>query len=136
LTSAKPNRNFRIVGTLFAVLLLAAGCSRDVGPNGYTAAVQSNYMENCAAGTNTKLSSTNAMLYCQCTYTAFVDNVAFDRFRAFEDYLREHVGDDINSRTDLERNPNYGDIVKLLDGCLDQGPSAPTTTTSPTTIAR
>ena len=130
--AASDNR--AIVAALFAVLLFLAGCSRDPGPKSYTTEVQTNYMENCIAGTKTKLSSADTPRYCECTYTAFVDNIGFDRFRDFETYLREHVGDNINSRADFERDATYGDIVKLLDGCVGQGPSAPTDATPPTTI--
>lgn len=103
---------------LFAALLMLAGCARDPSEKSYTAEVQTNYLENCNAGTKTKMSSTDATRYCECTYTAFVDNVGFGRFRDFETYLRNHVGEDINSRADFERDARYGDIVSLLDGCL------------------
>ena len=122
-----------VVVALFAVLLFLAGCSRESDPTSYTTEVQANYMENCVAGTNTKLSSADTTRYCECTYTAFVDNVGFDRFQEFENYLREHVGENINSRADFERDAMYGDIVRLLDGCVGQGPSAPKDARPPTT---
>ena len=134
MTTARTRIGRRLAVPLLAVVVLLAGCSRDLGPTSYTSEVQSNYMQNCAAGSAPKLSSADATLYCECTYKAFVDNVQFGRFRDFETYLRQHVGDDINSRTDLEQKSNYGDIVKLFDGCLSQGAPAPTAT-AVTTVA-
>ena len=108
-----------IVLAATAGLLAFVGCSSDSRAVGYTSEVEINYMKNCVAGTQTELDATNATAYCACTYKAFGDDVSFDRFREFEAYLRQHVGEDISSREDLEQSPTFGDIVDLLDECID-----------------
>jgi hypothetical protein len=131
-----PNRLPHVLVLLAAVLLLA-GCSRDLGPKTYTDEVKANYSDNCVAGATDKLGATGATSYCECTYNAFVANVSFTKFKDFESYLRQHVGDDVNSRDDLDKTNKYDDILKLLDGCVAAGPVAAGTasTTIPTTTA-
>jgi hypothetical protein len=111
---------------LFAAVLVLAGCSRDLGPKTYTAEVRDNYQQNCVAGSTQKLSASDAAAYCECTYTGLEKNIAFDHFKDFEEYLRQHVGDDVNSSADLASNVKYADIVGVLAGCVSQGPSSPT----------
>lgn len=108
-----------IVAAATTGLLAFAGCASDSRAAGYTSEVENNYMKNCVAGTQSEVDTTNATAYCVCTYKAFVDDVSFDRFRDFEAYLRQHVGEDISSREDLEQDPTFGDIVDLLDECID-----------------
>ena len=128
------NRLPRVLVLLVAVGVLA-GCSQNLGPKTYTNEVKDNYQENCIKGATDRLSAAEAATYCECTYTAFVDKVSFDRFKDFESYLRDHVGDDINSVDDLDET-QYTDIVDLLEGCVSQGPSlsgSSASTTVPTT---
>lgn len=130
---------------LLAAVVLLTGCSRDLGPSTYTDEVKANYSDNCVKGATDKLTAAGADTYCQCTYNAFVANISFSKFKDFESYLRQHVGDDINSRTDLEKTSKYPDILALLDNCVVKGPTTagasvsttiPTTTFPTTTAAR
>jgi hypothetical protein len=97
--------------------------------------VRDNYMENCIAGSTGGLGATGAATYCECTYNELQKTIDFDHFKDFEAYLRDHVGDDINTRDDLvKQGVKYADILKVLDGCVTQGPAAPgASTTVPTT---
>ena len=139
-----PNRLPPLL-VLLAALLLLAGCSRDLGPKTYTAEVKDNYTANCVAGSTDKLGATGAATYCECTYAAISapapPGIHFDHFKSFETYLREHVGDDINTREDLDKTDKYDDILKIFDSCTVSGPvpagsSATTTVPTTTTAAR
>ena len=121
---------------LFVAAILLAGCATNLGPKSYTTEVRDNYMENCIAGSTGGLGATGAATYCECTYNELQKSIDFDHFKDFEAYLREHVGDDVNTREDLEKQGGvkYADIIRVLDGCVTQGPTAPTaSTTAPTT---
>ena len=131
-----PNRLPHVVVLLAAVVLLT-GCSQNNGPTTYTAEVKSNYSDNCVKGATDKLTAAGADTYCQCTYNAFVASISFDKFTSFESYLRQHVGDDVNTRKNLEDTHKYDDILTLLDNCVVKGPTtagASVSTTIPTTI--
>ena len=117
---------------LLAAVVLLAGCSRDLGPTTYTDEVKANYSDNCVKGATDKLGPTGAANYCQCTYDAFVANISFDRFKSFESYLRANVGSDIKTITDLDNTNKYDDVIKLLNGCITQGPSLSGTSASTT----
>ena len=123
---------------LFAAAVLLAGCSTNLGPKNYTTEVRDNYQENCIEGSTQKLSASDAAAYCECTYKGLENNIDFDDFKDFEAYLRQHVGDDVNTAEDLEKNVKYAPIVSVLQGCVSQGPAAPAASaTIPTTsIAR
>ena len=130
-----PNRLRHFLVLLVAVLVLA-GCSQNLGPKNYNAEVRTNYMENCVKGATDKLGEAGATAYCECTYTAFVGQITFDRFKDFEKDLREHVGDDINSDADLRAK--HLEIYNLYQGCVTQGPTpagSPASTTVPTSTA-
>ena len=120
-----PRRLFRLL-SLLAVIVLLAGCSQNLGPKNYNEEVRNNYMENCVKGSSDKLGATGAATYCECSYSAIAApaGIPFDKFKDFESYLRDHVGDDINSRKDLENTNRFGDILKVLDECAPVGPSA------------
>jgi hypothetical protein len=120
---------------LLAAVVLLAGCSRDLGPKTYTDEVRDNYQKTCVDGSKDKLGDAGAATYCQCTYAALVANVHFDRFKEFETYLRQHVGNDLNTSNDL-KNSKYSDIYDLFNACVPVGPTAAgasATTTIPTT---
>ena len=123
---------------LFAAAVLLAGCATNLGPKNYTTEVRDNYQENCIEGSTQKLSAADAAAYCECTYKGLSENIEFDHFKDFETYLRQHVGDDVNSPDDLISNVKYSDIVKVLQGCVSQGPAAPgaSTTVPSTSVAR
>ena len=129
---------------LLAAVALLAGCSRDLGPKTYTDEVKTNYMNTCVDGSTEKLGEAAAKTYCECTFAAVSApapaGIHFDKFKDFETYLREHVGDDINSLKDLEDTNKFDDILKLFDGCTPKGPTtagASASTTIPvTTTAR
>jgi len=128
-----PNRLLHVLVLLTAVLVLA-GCSQNLGPKTYTDEVKTNYRENCVKGATQKLTEPGATSYCECTLNAFITNVSFDKFKDFESYLRDHVGDDINTTTDL--TAKYPEIVKLLNDCVVKGPipaGAVTTIPAPST---
>ena len=114
----------------FAAAILLAGCATNLGPKSYTTEVRDNYQENCIAGSTQKLSPADATAYCECTYRGLEQNIDFDHFKDFETYLRQHVGDDVNSSADLTNNVKYSDIVDVLEGCVSQGPSAPANSTT------
>jgi hypothetical protein len=128
-----PNRLFRLFALLAGALVLA-GCATNFGPDNYNAEVRDNYMENCIEGSSQRLSASDAAAYCECTFKGLQDKIEFDLFKDFETYLRENVGEDVNDRDDLE-NPKYREIIAVFDSCVSQGPSAPTTTGTPTTTA-
>jgi hypothetical protein len=130
-----PKRLYRLSALSVAALLLA-GCATNFGPDDYNAEVRDNYMENCIEGSSQRMSAADATAYCECTFKGLDDSVEFDLFKDFESYLRENVGDEVNSRGDLEgQTQKYGPILDVFDGCVSQGPSAPTTTGTPTTSA-
>ena len=119
---------------VFAAAVLLAACSTNLGPKNYTTEVRDNYQENCISGASQKLSASDATAYCECTYSGLEKNIDFDDFKDFESYLRQHVGDDVNTAEDLEENVKYAPIVSVLKGCVSQGPAAPgASTTIPTT---
>ena len=124
----RPSRPF----ALFVGALLLAGCSTSLGPKTYTTEVRDNYQENCIEGSSQRLSAAEAATYCECTYKQISENIDFDLFKDFEEYLREHVGDDVDSADDLD-NTKYKPIIDVFEGCSPQGPSAATPTTTPTT---
>ena len=129
-----PNRLPHVLVLLAAVVLLT-GCSRDLGPTTYTDEVKANYSDNCVKGATDKLTAAGADTYCQCTYNAFVASVSFSKFKDFESYLRQHVGDDVKTATDLRAK--YPDISALFDNCVVKGPTtagASVSTTIPTTV--
>jgi hypothetical protein len=101
-----------------------AGCSRDLGPKNYNDEVRNNYMENCVKGSTDKLGATGAATYCECTYSAISKGIHFDKFKEFETYLRDHVGDDINTVNDLDVTNKFDDILGFLNGCVVAGPTA------------
>ena len=124
---------------LFAAAILLAGCATNLGPKTYTSEVRDNYMENCIAGSTDGLGASGAATYCECTFSELQKSIGFDHFKDFEAYLRENVGDAINTRDDLvKQGVKYADIIRVLDGCVTQGPSPPSpSTTAPTTsVAR
>lgn len=118
-----PNRLSRLVLLLAAVVLLA-GCSQNLGPKTYNAEVRNNYMENCVKGSTDKLGATGAATYCECSYGGLATGIAFDKFKDFETYLRDHVGDDINTRKDLEDTNKFDDILGVLDKSAPVGPAS------------
>ena len=135
------NRLPHILVLLTAVVVLA-GCSQNQGPKTYTDEVKSNYTKTCVEGSTQKLGSTAAATYCQCTIDALSapNGIHFDTFKSFETYLREHVGDDINTRDDLAKTGKYDAILKIFDTCAPVGPTASgasaSTTVPTTTTAR
>ena len=126
---------------LLAAVALLAGCSRDLGPKTYTDEVKANYTNTCVEGSTDKLGGeAAAKTYCECTYAAISApapaGIHFDKFKSFETFLREHVGDDIKTLTDLDNTNKYDDILGLYKGCVVAGPTAAgasATTTVPTT---
>jgi hypothetical protein len=119
---------------LCAAALVLAGCATNLGPKNYTTEVRDNYQENCIEGSTQRLSSSEAATYCECTYKQIEEKIDFDLFKDFESYLRQHVGDDVDSADDLD-NTKYKPIIDVFEGCAPQGPSAGTPTTTPTTSA-
>jgi hypothetical protein len=117
-------------GVLLAALVLLAGCATN-GPKKYNDDVKTNYTETCTEGSTEKVSATEAARYCECTYNAFVANIAFSKFKDYEDYLRAHVGKEIKTEADLKAK--YPDIWTLMNGCVQAGPSSPTTTAAGST---
>ena len=123
---------------LLAALLLLAGCSQNLGPKTYNDEVKDNYTRNCVDGSTDKLGPTGAATYCECTYSGIVAKISFDHFKSFETYLRDHIGDDINTRADLEATGKYNDILAIFDGCTVSGPTpagSSASTTVPTKTA-
>jgi hypothetical protein len=121
---------------LLAAVLVLAGCSQNLGPKDYNDEVRTNYQENCVKGVTDKLGAAGAETYCKCTYDGFLAKITFDKFKEFEKYLRENVGDEVNSSNDLKAK--YQNILDLLDGCVVAGPTAApagVSTTIPTTTA-
>jgi hypothetical protein len=134
-----PNRLPHLLVLLAAVVLLA-GCSQNLGPKNYNEEVKANYTSTCVEGATARLGEAAAKTYCECTYSAISApapaGIDFDKFKDFETYLRDHVGDDINSIEDVEDTNKYDDILTLFEGCVVAGPSAAgasATTTIPTT---
>jgi hypothetical protein len=119
---------------LLTAVLVLAGCSQNLAPTTYTDEVKANYQENCVKGASDKMTPAAATAYCECTYTGFVDNVIFDKFKEFETYLRDHVGNDVKTAEDLRAK--YPEIVALLSACIVAGPvPASAVTTIPSTTA-
>jgi hypothetical protein len=111
---------------LLAVAALLAGCSQNLGPKNYNDEVRNNYLENCVNGSTEKLGAAGAQSYCECSYGAISApaGISFDKFKDFEKFLRDHVGDDINTRKDLDETNRFDDILDVLDGCAPVGPAA------------
>ena len=130
-----PNRLLHVLVLLTAVLVLA-GCSQNLGPKTYTDEVETNYRENCVKGATANLTAAGAATYCECTYNAFVTKISFDKFKDFESYLRDNVGDEVKTANDLKLK--YPEILDLLNGCVVAGPipaGAVTTIPAPSTTA-
>ncbi|HUP71498.1 MAG TPA: hypothetical protein VM282_00480 [Acidimicrobiales bacterium] len=120
-----PNRLARLL-SLLAVVVLLAGCSQNLGPKTYNDEVRNNYMENCVKGSTARLGATGAATYCECSYGGISApaGIPFDKFKDFEKFLRDNVGDDINTRKDLDDTNRFDDILEVLDGCAPVGPAA------------
>ena len=134
-----PNRLPHLLVLLAAAVVLA-GCSQNLGPKNYNDEVKTNYTTTCVDGATERLGEAAAADYCKCTYDAISApapaGIDFDKFKDFETYLREHVGDDVNTVKDLSDTNRFGPILALFDGCVVAGPIAAgtsATTTIPTT---
>lgn len=110
--------------------MLLSSCTTDNTPKNYNADVQANYQKACLEANERKPGIVDPSKFCECTYQGFVDTVKFDKFKAYDDDVRDK---NVTKRSQLEAS--YPEIARLIDSCTAAGPSpAPggeaTTTTS------
>jgi len=83
----RPGRTSRaaVLAVATALLIGAAGCSDDDGPEDYTAAVHDGVLEGCAEDDT----DPDVIDVCECTYDTLTDELGFDEFERMENRLAQ-----------------------------------------------
>lgn len=108
-------------------LAVLTGCSSPGSVDDYNADTEANFLQACKTANDPGLSEEEAEELCRCWYTAFKENMSFERFETAEERIRQGLDNGTITDADSLRNatdPALREYVKVLNesGCTEAGP--------------
>ncbi len=116
------------LGALGLAVVLVASCSTDNKPKNYNSDVQANYAKACLEANQQRPGIVDPAAFCGCTYRGFIETVKFDKFKEYDDAVRDK---EVTKRSQLDAS--FPEIAKLIDSCTTAGPAPASDATTSTT---